>query len=104
MRGLPKKLNSKYDYIYIKENFPRSEWVPAWEQLVAESKNWFFTEKLAKETDGIVDDTHRVEVGKDSEGNTEYYQYELRTDQSSDMIRLGFTAAEVRTALGEVVQ
>ena len=101
MRGLPKRLNSKSDYIYIKEHFPRSEWEPAWRQLIAESKNWFFTKKLASEADGTADSTHRIESGKDIDGNIEYYQYELRTDPSSDMIRLGLSEEEINTALAE---
>ena len=99
MRGFPRKLNSKFDYIYIKEHFPRGAWEPEWRQLIVESKNWFFTQKLASEANGITDDTHRIESGKDIDGNIEYYQYELRTDQSSDMIRLGFTEDEIKAAL-----
>lgn len=99
MRGFPKKLNSKFDYIYIKENFPDDKWKPAWKALLDEYKNWFFTENLASASDGITDDTHKVVVDKNEAGKDEFYQYELRVDPSSDMIRLGFTESEISEAV-----
>lgn len=99
MRGFPKKLNSKFDYEYIKEHFLEDEWKPAWKSLLSESKNWFFTGKLKCEADGLIDNNHRIETGKNMEGETEYYQYEYMIDQSSDMIQLGFTESEVIEAL-----
>lgn len=99
MRGFPKKLNSKFDYLYIKDKFPANQWKPAWKELISESKNWFFTEKLENEADGLTDDTHKVEKGKNVDGNVVFYQYELRTDPSSDMVRMGFTEKEINDVL-----
>lgn len=30
MVGFPKHLNTKEDYMYIKENFPTEQWKPYW--------------------------------------------------------------------------
>ena len=67
MQGFPKKLNSKADYLYIKEHFPKAEWQPIWEKLLETRKNWFATGTL-EGTEGIEDATHRIEKCKDDEG------------------------------------
>ena len=104
MKGFPKHLNTKQDYIYIKENFPKEEWQPVWRQLLANTKNWFCTGTLNDKSEGVTDGTHKVieSTSKDCEDEKNvYYQYELRQDKSCDMLRLGFTEAEVKTALEE---
>lgn len=107
MKGLPKHMNSKYDYLYIKETLPDDEWKPYWRALLTESKTWVDLGEI-NESEAVTDNAHKIEhfTEKNNDGTEKatVHQYELRTDMSSDMIRLGFTAAEVRTALGEAVQ
>ena len=100
MKGFPKHLNTKQDYLYIKDNFPSDLWKPAWQELLDTKKNWFCTGKLDSKDAGITDKTHKV-VESVQDEKTEYYQYELQVDTSCNMVRLGFTEAEVRAALNE---
>lgn len=99
MKGFPKHLNSKQDYEYIKANFPKTEWQPCWKALLSESKQWFYTGTLNAAADGITDETHKIITSKDNDNDDIYMQYELKTDTSSDMIRLGFTEDEINSAL-----
>lgn len=103
MKGFPKHLNSKFDYLYIKENFPADLWKPAWERLLQERQKWFDM-GIIDEGEGISDDTHRVETFENKEdGGTrkELHQFELKNDMSSDFFKFGFTVEEVEAALRE---
>ncbi len=102
MKGLPKHMNSKYDYLYIKETLPDDEWKPYWRALLTESKTWVDLGEI-NEADAIVDDTHKIEhfTEKDNDGTEKatVHQYQLRTDPSSDMVKMGFTEDEINDAL-----
>lgn len=94
-------MNSKFDYIYMRDNYPEEIWHPYWQAMLDESKVWIDTGEI-NEADGVTDATHRVEtflVTDDGEERRVSHQYELRIDPASDMIRLGFTVEEVREAL-----
>lgn len=101
MKGFPKHLNSKFDYLYIKQKFSPEDWKPAWQSLLNESKNWFCTGVLQNYTDGVTDTLHKVVQSKDMDNKDIFMQYELQTDPSSDMIKMGFTEAEIQQALNE---
>ena len=101
MKELPKHMNSKFDYVYMRENFPEEIWRPYWQSILDESKVWIDIGEINK-ADGVIDATHRVEVFLVNDAGEEkrsVHQYELRVDPSSDMIRLGFTEDEVQQAL-----
>lgn len=106
MKGFPKHLNSKYDYCYIKENFPTKKWKPKWQQLLDERYRWIATGTLESESDGIVDDTHRVSsyTTTDTETGEEkivYEQQEYMENPAADFWRMHFTEEEVLKALAE---
>ena len=101
MKGFPKHLNSKADYEYIRNNFPDSMWKPAWQALLDGEKNWFNTGKLESKEDGVKNRSHKVVEATNNDNGTEYYQYELQADPNCEMVRLGFTKAEVKAALNE---
>ena len=98
MKGFPKKLNSKADYLFIKEHFPEDEWKPIWEKLLKNRKNWFAT-GIIDGTEGIEDATHRIEKCKDNDGKDILIQMELKDDMASDFYRLHFSEDEVRKAI-----
>lgn len=102
MKGLPKTLNSKQDYIYAKDNFPESYWKPKYQDLL-DSRNAWFCIGLTTEKKGVTDETHKVVEKKpmDEGGKTEYYQYELRENQACKLFQIGFTVKEVEDALNE---
>lgn len=102
MKGFPKYLNTKADYEYIKENFPKEQWQPHWQSLLDERKNWFPTGQVESEEAGITDDTHKVVKYEDMDGGTATYtQMELQDDPHCTLFQLGFTVEEVEAALAD---
>lgn len=102
MKGFPKTLSSKEDYIYIKENFPAEQWRPHWQSLLDSLNDWFNVGEVDP-LDGITDKTHKVvEQAPDGDGSkTVYYQFELRENPTAKLYQLGFMAEEVENALTE---
>ena len=100
MTGYPKTLNSKYDYEYIRANFPRDKWEPAFRALLDERLQWFNIGKLNAEDEGVEDETHKI-ITVEQMGTIEKYQYELREDPNCSLIRLGFTVKEVESILNQ---
>lgn len=98
MRGIPKTLNTKFDYEYIK-NQNMSGWQKHYQALLDTRVNWFKTADLAPEDAGITDETHRVKTETNLNGDTIKYQQELKEDPNCKMFRLGFTVEEVESAL-----
>jgi hypothetical protein len=98
MRGIPKHLNTRFDYEFIK-NQNLSGWQTQYQALLDTRQNWFKTADLALEDAGIADATHRVRTETDLDGVTIKYQQELQEDPNCKLFRLGFTQAEVESAL-----
>ncbi len=61
MKGFPKHLNSKFDYYYIKDNFPALKWKPYWQRLLDERFRWMDDHEIPNPEASIVDETHRIE-------------------------------------------
>ena len=101
MYGYPKRLNTKKDYISVKENFPKEQWSKDWQALLDSRMNWFVTGELEREAYGITDETHKVikEDPMGEEGETKYYQAELQEDPNCKLFKLGLTVEEVEEAL-----
>jgi len=98
MRGIPKHLNTKFDYEYIK-NQNLSGWKQQYQALLDTRQNWFKTGDLSPDDAGITDSTHRVRTEKNLDGVTIKYQQVLQEDPNCKLFRLGFTQAEVESAL-----
>lgn len=98
MRGYPKILSSKEDYYYIIENFDESLWKVELQNLLDTMKDWFFEKNLKDKSDGIVDETHKIEESGE-EDNIQYMQYVLRENPDCKLFRLGFTVEEVKNLL-----
>lgn len=105
MKGNPKTLNSKADFIYVKENCEVGYWLPRWKGLLEGRFIWISTGELENEDAGVTDDTHRVDVSTQTddlgEETTVYTQLELVEDPYSTFARLGFTEDEVNAAIAE---
>lgn len=96
MKGFPKNLNTKDDYLYIKEHFDRELWVPEFQKLLDTISDWFFVKNLDLEKDGITDDTHKiVEIETSSDKPTILSQYEFRENPDAKLFKLGFTKEEI---------
>ena len=91
-------LNSKADYEYIQKHFPPEVWKPKFQALLKEEKNWLNTEKLAKEQEGIVSETHRIVEIKDdvTDEVKERYQQEYKQDPNCRLLKLGFKVTDVK--------
>ena len=94
MKGYPKYLNTKEDYLYVQTNFPKDKWMPSFQALLDDRMKWMQTGKLFDPSEGIEDDTHKIIKMEDAE-IIEYYQYEFREDPNCKLLRLGFTVEEV---------
>ena len=99
MKGFPKTLNTKEDYEYIRANFSKEEWVPAWQRLLDERQNWFPTGYLDSKEAGKTDELHKVSEEMQYDGTTKYVQLELQTDPGCRLKQLGFTVDYVEKAI-----
>lgn len=101
MRGYPKFLGTKADYLYVIKNFPKSAWQQDVENLLATKQDWFFVRSLESADAGVTDATHKVlvEEGMDSDAAPTFSQYELRDNPNARMFQLGITEAEIKTWL-----
>ena len=99
MKGYPKTLSSREDYIYVAENFPRAQWAPDWQALLDSMRDWFFVRNLESREEGIEDATHKIETEERDDGTVVYTQYEYKVNETAKIFRIGFTEAEVRAKL-----
>jgi len=87
MRGFPKFLNSKQDYLNCLADFPNE--TKAELQRLLDTRYAFFDVAVIAD-EGITDDTHRVVSSGDDK-----IQQELREDPTAEIFRKGFTVQEV---------
>lgn len=93
MRGFPKHLNTKQDYLNCINEFPQ-ETKNELQRLLDSRFVWVATAVLEDDEQGIIDDTH--EVVETDDGRV---QRELIEDTNSELVRLGFTVEEVQEML-----
>ena len=99
MQGFPKHLNAKFDYEYVRVNFPKEKWQPLFEELLAGQKVWVCTKTLAETETGVTDETHKVVESETIDKTIVRYQYEYIADKNYRMIRLGYTEEEINIIL-----
>lgn len=103
MRGFPKSLHTKEDYLYIKNNFEPEQWKPEFQKLLDTRMDWFFVKNLDSQEEGLNDNTHKViedkSVELDKEGKpfekVTYTQFELKENPQCKLNLIGFTVDEV---------
>ena len=94
MRGFPKHLNSKQDYVNCLELFP-TETKAELQRILDDRFVWVDT-AILNGTAGVVDSTHRVIESDDG-----LIQQELKEDTNAKLFRLGFTVSEVEEILND---
>lgn len=103
MKGYPKTLHTREDYEYVRINFPKSQWEKDFQFLLDSLYEWFFVKELLDGEEGIVDDTHKVEVQEADEEQgiekTTRYQFEWRLNPNCKLIELGYTVEQVQQYL-----
>ncbi len=93
-------LNTKFDYEYVKQNFPEKVWRAKWQALLDDRIKWINTGKLASKAAGVtVKGSKKINTNKKEDGTEEHYQYELKEDPNCTMKRRGFTVAHIVTTL-----
>lgn len=99
MRGFPKFLNSKEDYLYIKSEFSESEWKPEFQKLLDTTHGWFF-DHYVEDGETIVE-TDKLKVIEpqeiDQDQRKSVYVYKLNPD--CKLLKLGFTIEECENYL-----
>ena len=96
MKGYPQHLNTKADYMYVRANFPREQWLPDFQALLDSTHDWFFEKHLDTKEDGLEDSTHKVVEQRSSEDSEPTYdQYVFKEYNNALLFRLGFTVEEV---------
>lgn len=99
MKGYPKALNTKQDYEYVKNNFPKYMWATAFQNLLDTMNEWYFVKQLLENEQGIEDDTHKVESQELEDGTIIRTQFEFRFNPDCKLIELGYTPDEVKSFL-----
>ena len=89
MRGLPKNLNTKEDYLFLKDNYSKEYWLQAFQNLLDTRYSWFAID----EKDYVEDDKHK-KVYNEQEDTYEYFVYKL--NKNAKLYQLGFTVKEVQ--------
>ena len=96
MKGYPQHLNTKADYMYVRANFPREQWLPDFQALLDSTHDWFFEKHLGTKEDGLNDSTHKVVEFENTETKEiTYDQYVLKEYNNAPLFKLGFTVEEV---------
>lgn len=103
MRGFPKYLATKQDYMNCLQMFPERTRAEL-RRLMADRFNWELVKELSDKSEGKEDDTHCVmeqeRVNKKT-GEKEVYfvQLEKKEDKNARMFQLGFTVKEIESLM-----
>lgn len=92
----PTNLETKADYLYVKDFFDKKAWLPDYQALLDNRLVWFNVGKLDTVETGITDELH--EVRKIDEI---YYQYEYKEDPDCKLFKMGFTVDEVEKIIAQ---
>lgn len=95
MRGIPRHLNTKKDYLKIKAGFSSLQWKPHFQELLDSKDEWLNMGVIA-EGKGITDATHKVVENTSQDETIEKYQFEFKENPDARIFRLGFSANEVQ--------
>lgn len=98
MVGYPSNLNTKEDYLFVKDNFPASMWKDDFQALLDSVNEWFNIGEI-KKANGIIDATHKI-VEDIETGKT--YQYELKENKDCKLYQLGFTVEEIKNIINTI--
>jgi hypothetical protein len=99
MRGFPKHLNTKQDFLNLKDDYS-DQVLAVLERLLDDRMQWLNIRTLGEKDQGVEDETHMV-IGMEQEIITgedgaiaERYQYEYTEDPNARLFRLGFGVEE----------
>ena len=99
MKGIPRHLNTRADYAYVRAHLTPEHWRPDWQQLLDSRFVWQTVAELQPGEPGIDDATHRVLIETDEHDQPLRFQQEFMEDPTAKIFRLGMTVPEVIAAL-----
>ena len=88
LKGLPKHLNTKQDYLYLIDNYTEEYWKPAFQNLLDTRYEWFAID----EDEYIEDENHKAIIDEEND-RINYFEY--RENENALIYKLGFTVDEV---------
>lgn len=94
MRGFPRSFNTKSDVLNAL-TMDKEQTVVKLQELLDNRFIWVIKSELKSEKKGVNDDTHKLVIEQDEEGNNKFIQMELVEDEFAEIFRLGFTVKEV---------
>ncbi len=93
-------LNTKFDYEYVRQNFPEEIWRVKYQALLDDRMQWLMVGKLNQKADGVdIANQKKIVTSKREDGSEEYYQYKYKEDPNCKLNRLGFSTTEVLSVL-----
>lgn len=101
MRGFPKHMNTKQDYLNLKDKFPE-ETRAALQRLLDERIQWLDVGVLAKGEAGLEDKTHKIIEVELMEGGTERHQINYMKDPNARLYKLGVTVKEAENLISSI--
>ena len=100
MRDYPKHLNTKQDYGYVIENFPREKWEKDLQALLETRWAWMPIGELADGEAGVfVAGEKAVAETENADGTVTRTQYEKKINPTAEIFKIGFTVVEVEELL-----
>lgn len=94
MIGYPKHLNTKADYEYVRNNFPKEMWEKDFRVLLETTHDWFFIRELEKGEVPVLLENQKIEKMEEKD-----YLFEYKYDENCTLNRLGFTIEEIEEYL-----
>jgi len=104
MRGFPKELSTKQDYLNCMAEFP-AETKAALQTLLDSRFTWFKVKEIEEGEEVPTGDNYRVVEERESmdpEAETKYFLEELREDPNALLFIKGFTVAEVEELIASL--
>lgn len=95
MRGFPKNLNTKEDYLYVKEYFSEDLWKPQFQFLLDSLNDWFFERKLEDNEPIPSGDNYKVVEAQENDEDQRKSLYVFKENPDAKLYRLGFTKDEI---------
>lgn len=94
MIGYPKYLNTKADYEYVRNNFPKEMWEKDFRALLESTHDWFFIRELETEEVPVLLENQKIEKTEEKD-----YLFEYKYNENCKLNRLGFTVEEIEEYL-----
>lgn len=98
MKGIPKVLSTKADYMNILALFSADECRPHFKKLLNSRYHFVVEGELLEGDDGITDKDHKVTMEVTENGVTRYQMVRVE-NPNAKLFKIGFTVSEIESIL-----